>query len=238
MRARTVGSALGLLAAALAGCADLRPPADVTAAPTIRATGTGRLSVRPDTALVPLGAETRATNVADATAEAARRVTDVLQRVRALGVDERDITTVEYAVEPLLAPRRAPEEPTRILGYRVLNVVQLRVRQLDAVGRIVDAAIAAGANVVRGMTFILADPAAADAQARTLAVQSAAAKARQLAEAAGVRLGELVQLVEGEPVRQPRLDYIARAELAAPGPIEPGELEIVVSVVAHYRIAR
>ena len=240
MDRRGLAAALGLAAVTLAGCAELRPTAGGPPPPTIVATGTGRITMRPDTAVVQVGAETRAPSLADATAEVARRMSAVLERIRALGVAERDITTVAYAIDPVVAPRRGEEEPTRILGYRVANVAQVRIRQLDAVGRILDAAVAAGANTMRGPTFTVAEPAAIEAQARALAVQNAATKGRQLADAAGVTLGELLLLTEGVPTPVPRPLMGARAaEVAvAPGPIEPGQLEIVVTVTAHYRIVR
>lgn len=239
MRARGLGAALMLVGATLTGCAALRATDDTSSVRTITATGTGRIAVRPDTAVVQLGAETRAPSLADATADVARRMSAVLERIRALGVAERDVTTVTYAIDPVVAPRRGEEEPTRILGYRVANVVQVRIRQLDAVGRILDAAVAAGVNTLRGLTFTVADLEAVEAQARKLAVQNAAAKARQLAEAAGAMLGELVLLTDGVPPPVPRPLAVGRAELAvAPGPVEPGQLEIVVTVAAHYRIAK
>lgn len=231
-------AALGLITATLMGCAAVR--GDGAAPRTITATGTGRISTRPDTAVVQVGAETRAPSLADATADVARRISAVLERVKALGVAERDITTVTYAIDPVIAPRRSEEEATRILGYRVANVVQLRIRQLDAVGRIMDAAVAAGANTMRGLTFTVADPQAVEAQARTLAVQNANARARQLAEAAGTTLGELVLLSEGVAVPVPRfIGPRAAADVAmAPGPVESGQLEISVTVIAHYRIVK
>jgi uncharacterized protein YggE len=231
-------AALGLAVVTLAGCAAF--PGPEQAAPRlITATGTGRVSTRPDTAIVQVGAETRAPNLADATADVSRRIAAVLERVKALGVAERDITTVSYAIDPVMAPRRSDEEATRILGYRVANVVQLRIRQLDAVGRIMDGAVAAGANTVRGLSFTVADPQAVEAQARTLAVQNAQAKARQLAEAGGVMLGELVMLTDGVPPPLPRQLVGARADVAmGPGPVEPGQLEVSVTVTAHYRIAK
>jgi uncharacterized protein len=236
MRIGAFVAALGLIVATLTGCAAIRGTDDVPPR-TIVATGTGRISTRPDTAIAQVGAETRAPSLADATADVTRRMSAVLERVKALGVAERDITTVTYAIDPVTASRRSEEEPTRILGYRVANVVQLRIRQLDAVGRIMDAAVAAGANTMRGLTFTVGDPQAVETQARTLAVQNANTKARQLAEAAGATLGELVLLTEGVPPPVPRL--IARADVAmGPGPVEPGQLEISVTVTAHYLIAK
>ncbi len=231
--------ALGLLAATLGGCAEIRATAEAPAGALITATAIGRVTLPPDIALVQVGAETRASSLADATTDVARRMTAVVERVRALGVEDRDVTTVAYAIDPLVATRRTEEEPARILGYRVTNIVQLRIRHLDDVGRILDAAVAAGANTLRRLVFTLADPAPAEAQARTLAVQRAASKARELAKAAGVSLGELVRLTEGEPAVPRAYDLARSAELAVgAGPVEPGQLEIGVSVTAYYRIAR
>lgn len=227
-----------LAASVLAGCAPLPGP-DAQGPPpeVIAVRGVGRVSARPDTALAQVGVEARAPSLADATTEVARRMTAVLERVRALGVAERDVATVSYVVDPLLTPRRGEEE-ARILGYRALNVVQLRVRDLAAVGRVLDAAVAAGANVIRGVSFTVQDRSRLEAEARARAVADAHERARQLAAAAGVRLGVLVALAEGTPP-VPLAERFDRAALtAAPGPVEPGEQEIVISVEARYRLAR
>jgi hypothetical protein len=205
-------------------------------APTIAVSGTGRVSVRPDTALLTLGAEARAATLAEATGEAARRMTAVLGRLKALGIAEADIATVVYSVEPIPAPRRAEDEGTRIVAYRATNVARVKLRALDRAGRVLDEAVAAGANVVRGVQFTLADPAAAEARARAEAVRDAAARARELAAAAGVRLGELAWLSEGA-VSRPLPGPVLRQSLAvAPGAIEAGELEITVTVEARWRV--
>jgi uncharacterized protein len=239
MRTTGLAAALVLVVATLTGCAAVRGTDDAPPR-IITATGAGRISMRPDTAVVQVGAETRAPSLADATADVSRRISAVLERVKALGVAERDITTVTYAIDPVVAQRRSEEEAARILGYRVANVVQLRIRQLDAVGRIMDAAVAAGANTMRGLTFTVADPQAVEAQARVLAVQNASVKAKQLAEAAGATLGELVLLTEGVPQPSPRQIMGARAADAVmgPGPVEAGQLEILVTVTAHYLIGK
>jgi uncharacterized protein YggE len=239
MRTKGLAATLALIVATLTGCAALQGTDD--APPRIlTATGTGRVSMRPDTAVVQVGAETRAPSLADATADVSRRISAVLERVKALGVAEGDITTVTYAIDPVIAQRRSEEEAARILGYRVANVVQLRIRQLDAVGRVMDAAVAGGANTIRGLTFTIGDPQAVEAQARAVAVQNATAKARQLAQAAGVTLGELVLLSEGVAMPVPRfIGPRAAADIAvAPGPVEPGQLEIAVTVTANYRIVK
>jgi uncharacterized protein YggE len=100
------------------------------------------------------------------------------------------------------------------------------------VGRIVDAAVAGGANVVGDIAFALADPARAEAEARALAVKDAVARAGQIASAAGVQLGRLLSLTES-----PSVQPLARMSIArAPGPMEPGELEVMVTVQARYAV--
>jgi uncharacterized protein len=227
----------GLVAVALllAGCA--APAAlDGRAPRVISASGVGRVTVKPDTALVQIGAEARAPALADATADVDRRMREVLARVKALGVAESDIATVTYVIDPVVT-QRSPDDPARIVGYRVSNVAQVRIRDLAAVGRILDAAIAAGANTLPSLQFTVDDRAGPESRARVLAVRAAAAKAAQMAAAAGVRLGELVLLSEGGGVR-PLMAQGRYATLSAPGPVEPGQLEIEIAVEAQYLIEK
>lgn len=217
----------------LAGCA--APVAlDPRAPRVISVSAVGRVTVRPDTALVHAGAEARAPALADATTDVDRRMREVLARVKALGVADADITTVTYSVDPLVTQGPRDDVPAHIDGYRVSNVVQVRVRDLAAVGRILDAAVAAGANTLPSLQFTVNDRSGPEARARVLAVRAAAAKASQMAAAAGVRLGELVLLGEGGGVR-PVMQQ-ARYTLNAPGPVEPGQLEVEVTVEAQYLI--
>ena len=198
----------------------------------IATTGTGRVAVRPDTAVVDVGVEARAAQLADATAEVNRRMRDVLARVKALGVRDADVRTTVYVVDPIAEPRQPGDASARIVGYRVSNMAQVRTRDVDGLGRIVDAAVTGGANVVGNVQFTLDDPSRPEAEARGLAMQEAAGRARQIAAAAGVKLGRLLAVTESA-TRPP----IARMSLArAPGPVEPGQLDVTVSLDARYAI--
>jgi uncharacterized protein YggE len=225
-------AAVVLCVALLAGCASV--PAAPPGESGIAVQGTGRVRVRPDAAVLDVGVEARAPKVADATAEVNRRMRDVLARVKALGVADADIRTTAIRIEPLREPRPTDEAGARIVGYRVLNVVELRVRDVERLGPLLDGAVGAGANVVGQIQFRIADPAGAEAEARRLAMQDAAATAGQLAAAAGVRLGRLIAASEA-----PGFDRFAavRPTLAVGGtPVEAGQLEVVVSVNARYAI--
>jgi uncharacterized protein len=205
----------------------------------IAVAGRGEVAAKPDTAIVRLGAEARRPTLAEATEDVSQRMTAVLERLRALGVRPEDITTTRYSVEPQMARRPGtPEgdEALRIVAYRASNLFQLKVRDLAAAGRLVNAAVAAGANVVQGVVFALEDRQAAESAARERAVTSAQATATQLAKAAGVRLGPLVSLTEGVAPRPVPGRELMAAQATGPGPIEAGELTIVVTVEARYRV--
>jgi uncharacterized protein YggE len=223
-----------MLAVLLGGCvsAPVQVPRHEPNAVAVRATG--RVAVKPDTVLVNVGVEAREPTLAAATADASRRMTATLARVKALGVADGDIVTVTYAVDPVPVARRSEEEPVRIAAYRVANVVRVRIRDVTAAAAIVDAAVAAGANSVSALQFTVSDPVGAEREARAAAVTLAAAKARELAGAAGAHLGEILS-VEEEVVPRP-VPYRAALSATGPGPLESGELEIAVTVLARYRL--
>ena len=230
---RAAGRALLVVAILLGGCAT----APTTTPPNgISVRATGRAAVKPDTVFVNVGVEARDPALAAATADASRRRTATLARLKALGVAEADIVTVSYSVDPIPAQRRSEEEPTRIVAYRVSNVVRVRIREVGAAGQIVDAAVAAGANTVSALQFTVSDPARAESEARAQAVALAAAKARELAAAAGVPLGEVLSIEEDAPQYPVPVSRARVMSTAGPGPIEAGELEITVSVQARYRL--
>ena len=216
-----------LLAMLLAGCATTgAPPA---ADPGISVTGTGRVSLAPDIVTVDIGAEARAPQLADATAEVDRRMRDVLARVKTPGVDVR---TIGYNIEPIAESRQPPpgDAGSRIVGYRATNIVQIKTRDVAGVGRLVDAAVAAGANLVRSLRFGLNTPERAEGEARRLAVHDAAARAQQLAAASGVKLGRLLSVTESSSPIRPM--GVAMAAV----PVEAGQLDVTVVVQARYAI--
>jgi len=217
----------------LGGCASLGAPA--AGERGIVVLGTGRVTLRPDTGVIDVGVEARAPRLADATAEVDRAMREVVARVKALGVADADVRTTLYTVDPIAEPRQ-PGQPgdtgVRIVGYRVSNVAQVRSRQVDGLGRIVDAAVGAGANVVRNIRFTIDDPSRAEAEARALAVRDAGLRAGQIAAAAGVRLGRLLSATESAAA-QPMARMVMTTMA---GPVEPGQLEVTVSVETRYAI--
>jgi uncharacterized protein YggE len=202
----------------------------------VQVLGEGVVRAAPDAADVALGVEARDPSLAAAQADANQRMAAVQQRLLDMGVRQEDMRTESFHVSPQIDHSREGGSP-RVVGYLVAHTISARVRDIGQVGAVVDAAIAAGANRVDGITFVLEDLDALKQQARELAVRNARAKAEQLANAAGVGIGPPVSIEESDlgvtPVRRPAM---AVAEQAAAVPIAPGENEVRVVVRITYAL--
>ena len=215
-RGATLGvAALALGAAAIAGSGAGVARADTTPVPAITVQGEGVVSAPPDTAILQIGADAQAATVADA-----------------------DVQTAQFSIQPQYNNDNGHQTLT---GYTVENLVQIKVRALDSVGKIIDDAVAAGGNntIVRGISFTIEDTTALAQQARQLAVQDAKAKADQYAAATGVTVGRPISITEESA--PPPVAVTAKASLAAPAapaptPVAPGTLDVRVTVTIAYAI--
>jgi uncharacterized protein YggE len=204
----------------------------------ISVTGTGEAFGEPDIALITLGVQAQAADVATAREDAAATAQALIDSVKANGVAERDIQTTQFEIQPQydFSQGRSPT----IIGYEVTNVLSIRVRQIDNTGKVLDDATAAGGNrtVVRSVSFTIDDPTELRAEARSLALKEARAKADQLANDSGVSLGDVLSISEsGGPVPLPvAADAVIAPRTGAGTPIETGELRIVINVSVRYNI--
>lgn len=201
----------------------------------IRVRGTGRVERTPDVATVALGAQVQAAGAREAQQLAGERMRNVLAAVGSAGVEQADITTERVSLE---ATFDYSGPVPRATGYQATQTLHIRVRDLPALGGIVDAAVTAGANQVAEVTLGLADPAAARAEARALAMADARRAADDLADAAGVRLGLPVAIVEDETDRAPgpARFRMAEAAMADGTPIAAGRTTIEVSVLVTWAL--
>lgn len=182
------------LLVALAGGLGLVPcpvrAQDTPSVPEIITTGTGRITLRPDRAVVSLHITTASATAADATAlngPVAARVEDAL----------REFGLSSDAVRPkgfMLQPRRDPRGIDPQSGYESTTIYEVRVDDLTALGQVLDVAIAAGATRVPSVTFQSDSVESARRRALTLAVAAARDDAETLAAASGGRVGHLLQV--------------------------------------------
>lgn len=212
------------------------PQARTPATGSIVVSGTGRVAVQPDVADLRLGVTVARPSVETARAEAGRTMDSILTAVQAAGVARRDVNTAMLSVQPRYDYRdgQAPQ----LTGYEIANIVEVTVRDLAQIGSVVDGALAAGATSMDGLAFRVSDPALPERQARIRAMAEARARADVLAEAAGLSIEGVTDIVEGVPVRPPfplaKANRMMIAEDVAT-PVEAGSQEIAVSVTVTYR---
>lgn len=202
--------------------------------------GTGRVFVAPDTAIASIGVDITAATLAEATKQASDQMTAVINAIKAQGLDAKDIQTSSYSVYPITNQPKEGETP-KITGYHVTNIVTVKIRDIANVGKVLDAAIAAGANSVNSVMFTVDNPAKAQDEARTLAVKDAMARAQTLATAAGVKVGKITVISELSGGVQPifkTAEYAAAPAASGAGPVETGQNEISATVEMHFEIVQ
>lgn len=205
--------------------------------PTISVTAEGRVAARPDMAIISMGVtqEARtARQAVDANSEAMRAI---FERLEALEVEDRDIQTSNLNVSPIWDQFNSGSGPRRIVGFTATNLLTVRIRDLDALGGVLDQVLDDGANTFNSLRFALQNLGPLRDEARVKAVEEARRKATLYAEAAGVTLGPVLSLTEfGGGAPQP----IARMEAAFASdavPVASGELNVSASVSMVFKIA-
>lgn len=206
-------------------------------APTINVQGEGRASVAPDLATVSLGVTTQAPTAAQAMSDNATRQAAVIDALKAQGVAPADLQTQGLSLSPMQDFSREGQPPV-ITGYQAQNIVTARVRDLDRLGPLLDAMVAAGATDVQGISFSREDSAGTEDRARTAAVAEARRRAEVIARAAGMALGPLVSLTDTSFSGGPRpMAMMARAADAAEStPVEQGELTLTAQVTGVWSL--
>lgn len=203
----------------------------------ITVTGTGQAFGVPDIALITLGVQAEAANVADARETAAQRAQAVIDSVKANGVADKDIQTTQFDIQPQYD--FSPTGRGAVRSYQVTNVLSIKVRKIDTTGKVLDDATRAGGNnaVVRGISFTIDDPTKLREEARAKALAEAKTKADQLARDAGVKLGKPVSITEGGgPVPLPASALVAPRTGDTSTPIQTGELQVNITVTVRYEI--
>jgi uncharacterized protein YggE len=126
-----------------------------------------------------------------------------------------------------------------IIGYRVTNTVTVKIRDVESTGTIIDAVAAAAGDSIRinSIYFTVDDTSAYLEQARANAMADAKAKAQQLADLAGMSLGNPTYISEGGSYA-PYI-YADRALLdeGSSTPISPGETEVSLSIQVVYSMS-
>jgi uncharacterized protein len=205
--------------------------------PTITVNGEATIAAEPDQAQIDIGVTTQARTAPEASKDNAERSARVLAEVkRILGKDD-EARTGGYALSPQYRyPQGGKPE---IVGYIANNLVRIKMAKVDDVGKLIDAAMAAGANNISRLVFTLKDEEAIRLEALRQASAKARTKAEAIAASLGLRILRISAVSEGERSFQPILRQapMARAEAAAaPTPIEPGTVEVRSTVTLTIEV--
>lgn len=226
---------LALTAAAPAAAQNTAEP------PMMTIRGEGSSSVTPDIAIVTLGVDSRAATAREAMEQNAEDMSKVVAEIRAAGVEDRDIATSDFNIQPVYEnPKRNPDgthAAPRIVGYQVSNIVRVRIRDLATSGAVLDRVVAAGANRVNGISFELSDPDSARDAAIKAAVADARHRAELIADAAGEKIVRILR-IDTDMVRPVMFEARAMAmdSPKAVTPILAGEREVTAAVTIVFEI--
>ena len=196
-------------------------------------TGESIVQAQPDTAVLTLAVVTQNASASEAQGENASKTDAVVRAVRAAAGAGAEVRTSGYSLQPQFVYKEGT--PPTITSYIARNAVTVTLGELTRVGRIIDAASAAGANSVEGLSFTLRRDEQARQSALADATREATAKARVIAQTLGGRVVRIVEVQEFGTVRPIPVPYgvegaVMARQSAAPTPIEPGSLEIRAQV--------
>jgi uncharacterized protein YggE len=206
--------------------------------PQIAVTGRGEVKVSPDRATIQVSVQTRAVSAAAAASENATNQQSVLTALRTLGLQNDQLSTINYNVYPEQRYEQG-KEPV-IVAYNVTNTILVDVRKLNQVGPVIDAALSHGANMIASLQFYASNTETARRSAIATAIEKARADAEAAARAAHGSLGSLLEINIGAysppPPRPMMMARVAGGVAQMDStPINPGEETLSVEVSTRWR---
>jgi len=202
---------------------------------TITLIASGQVKVEPDLAVISTGVTSEGETAREALTENSSAMTAVIKGLKAEGIDPRDIQTTNFSVSPKyrrFKDRRAPV----ISGYTVTNSVQITVRELPDLGKILDKVVSLGSNQIGSIQFNVSNADELKDAARKQAIANGLRKAKLLAKAAGARIGQVIKITEKNFNYSPRIFARNALEKAPSAPIEAGTQTLSVSVAVVWEL--
>lgn len=203
---------------------------------TISLSASGAVKTTPDKVDISTGVTTEAKAAREALDRNTEAMAKVVEALKADGIEAKDIQTVNFSVGPVYE-MKAEGRPPEVVGYRVTNQVRITLHDIGKLGAILDKVVTLGANQIDAIEFGVEEPEALKDEARKLALKNVTDNARLYAEAAGVRLGQILAITEEESSYQPRYaPMAARMDSAKEVPIEAGTASVEVRVRVSWEL--
>jgi uncharacterized protein YggE len=224
---------LGFVLALVAVLAVAVAPAAAQEPRTISVSGDSSLDVRNDTATVTLAAAARARDAGTALRRSSARMRRVIRALTEIGIDRGDIQTLDVDVQRV-TERRGDR---RVRLYEATNRIRVTVVQVRRTGRVIDAAVRAGATDVSRLSFSRSNARELYLQQLVAAFDNARVKAERLAERAGMTLGDPLEITESsfrDSVRSTGGSDEFSLEAAGSAPVRPGRTTIEARVFVVF----
>jgi len=198
---------------------------------TLSVSGTGTASGQPDVAVVTLGVETEAEEAAAALSQNNEQMQALIDALTGAGIAEENIQTQVVRLQPRYEqPEPQAQGTPELVGYRAINLVQIRIEEIGSLGEILDAAVQAGGNRIENISFEISDSADLEDQAREAAWNNALHKAEQLAGLAGAELGPVMTISETGQLPRPIVEQAVGGQAEAAVPIQPGTQDVQIDI--------
>ncbi|MFJ5757959.1 SIMPL domain-containing protein [Neobacillus sp. NPDC093182] len=200
----------------------------------IKVRGEGEIAVQPDTASVNLGVVTESKELIEAQQENSMTANKVIDSLMRLGIERNQIQTFDYRIEP----DYEYEQGKQIFrGYKVTHILQVKIEDLNIIGKVIDTAVQNGANYVANVQFTTRYKESYYQQALAIALNNASNKAKTIANTLRVNLNPTPILVTegGEMIQPIEVQQAAFAKAVSTTQIQPGQLSIKVSIAADYK---
>jgi uncharacterized protein len=206
---------------------------------TVTISATGTVSAEPDEAAIATGVTTEAKTARDAVSSNSAAMKKVIaELLKAQNIEAKDIQTTQFNVEPVYVYPQEGKPPV-ITGYRVHNMLSVRVRKLDKLGEVLDQLVTVGVNQMNGISFDVSKAETLKDEARKDAMANALRRAKLFAAAGGAELGEIVQISEDVSGFAPQPVMFGRAKnMAAEAsvPVERGSQQLEARVTATWKL--
>ena len=231
----TLLAAFAMTAAPATALAQAAPASDGT---LLSVSSRAEARKAPDIATFSAGVVTQAADGNAALRQNAEQMNRVLAAIKAAGIADKDVQTSGISLNPQY--RYEENQPPRITGYQASNTVNVKLREVAKMGKVLDALVASGANQVNGPSFGIDDPEPLYDRARLDALKAARARAETYAGALGVRVRRIVSISEGGaamPSPMPRMAMM-KAEAYDSTPVAAGESSVSVNLDVVFELGR
>lgn len=236
-----------LLAAAFATvlASGLAMTASAQSSPTIANDGTllsvsaeAKVTRIPDIATLSTGVVTQASEANAALRQNTEQMTKVVAAIKAAGIAERDVQTSGISINPQY--RYAENQPPAITGYQASNTLNVKVRDIAKLGKVLDTLVAVGANQVNGPSFEIDNPDEAYDEARVAAIKKAQSRAELYAKTLGLRVRRVVSINEGGSAPPSPMPVMLRMQAmeASDTPVSPGESALSTTINVVFELGR